>query len=84
MKKIMLLTFFAGMAMTLLFFPVNEVGSSEIPAIYDFPGSTVDFPKIDIHRLPTAPDDENDDEQENGNDDDDDGFDRLWDVSSLG
>lgn len=80
----MVLAFFTGMAMALLFFPVNEVESSEIPAIYDFPGSTFESPKIDVHRLPTAPDDENDDEQENGNDDDDDGFDRLWDVSSLG
>lgn len=76
MKKIMVLAFFTGMAMALLFFPVNEVESSEIPAIYDFPGSTFESPKIDVHRLPTAPDDENDD--------DDDGFDRLWDVSSLG
>ena len=73
------------MTMILLFFPVNLLNASEIAVIFDAPASTADSPTIDLQHLPKAPEEEKDEEDENGDDDDDaDGFDRLWDVSSLG
>ena len=87
MKKITLFTFFISMTMILLFFPVNMVNAAEIAVIFDAPASTADSPTIDLQHLPKAPEDEKEDDEDNGDDDgedDSDGFDRLWDVSSLG
>ena len=87
MKKITEFAFFISMAMVLLFLPVQVVKASETEVISDVEASTVDSSKVDIQRLPTSPEDEKEDDEDNGNDDgedDSDGFDRLWDVSSLG
>ncbi len=87
MKKITVFAFFISMAMVLLFLPVQVVKASETEVISDVEASTVDSSKVDIQRLPTSPEDEKEDDEDNGNDDgedDSDGFDRLWDVSSLG
>ena len=86
MKKITVFAFFISMAMILLFLPVKVVKASETAVISDVATSTVDSFRVYIQRLPTSPDDEKEDEEDNGEDgeDDSDGFDRLWDVSSLG
>lgn len=87
MKKITVFAFFISMAMILLFLPVKVVKASETAVISDVATSTVDSFRVYIQRLPTSPDDEKEDDEDNGNEDgedDSDGFDRLWDVSSLG
>lgn len=86
MKKIIAFAFLISMAMILLLLPANVVTAGTEAVSSDFHTAIVEHPSDDLQRLPTAPEDEKEDEGDSGDDgdDDSDGFDRLWDVSSLG